>query len=417
MRVLLSRTFSAPETPAVGLSINPSVEPGDGDMWAIAHWFRAIIRDMAKPNSGLVWSPSTGEFTRPKSVFSGETAAFPIELYLNHGDLRALCTLVGINGVRCIDTVIIAEIEFNLRVLKRYMHCNKGTFEEMQADEHFFAKDKSIEGPLNRLVAVGVGLVVRKALYAALKDVQRTMVPHFQPAIAAAVETVDPWEWRVQANREATREMRKMDHDNDEVEDMRRAALSLLTHTPLYAVASDVGTAPVEVDVNLSGILSDVFCTRDEFNLISLMPTAFALAMQAKQWEEAEYFKDLEAFRGNEHAAVVAIAALLSGTLDGAYAGLMHTTGPESREFSVSLCRGFIGPVSLMLSFMASQERSTKYAGYPVRPMIVLMELFSDYCPLISESELEHVLPFAMRQSAREMIHMGMTTGDDLKGV
>ena len=417
VQALLAKQFAAQEVPLVGQSINPSVEPGEGDMWAIAHWFRAIMRDMSKSNSGLVWSPSKGSFSRPKSFVQGERALFPIELYMNNEDLTALCRLIGVNGVRCIDTVIMSEVEFNLRVMKRYLEVNRNVLEELQEDEHFFAKETGIDGPLARLVNIGVGLVIRKQVYAALSNVQRTMVPQMANTIRAAVNTVNPWEWRVQANIEAAREMG--DDEDEEIdghEEHRRAALSLLTHTPLYAVAADVGVVPFEIDVNMSGIMSDVFCSEDEFNLVKLLPTAFALSVQNKRWEEAEYFKDLEAFRGNEHCAIVAIATLLSGTLDGAYAGLYHQTGSISREFSVQMCRAFIGPVALMLSFMTSQEREARYAGYPLRPMILLMELFAQYCPLVSESDLERVLPFAMRQSAREMIHMGITYGDDLKG-
>ena len=420
VRKLLAEHFATPEVPAVGKSINPSVEAGEGDMWLVAHWFRAVMAEMSKANSGLVWNPSTDEFTRPVSKFSGVRNSFPVELYLNSADLQALCTLIGAPGVRCLDTVLLQVIEFNIRVIKRYLQVHQDVLETLHADEHSFAKQYELEGPLARLVNIGVCLAVRNALYSALKVVQQKTVPNLQSAMEAVVKTVDAWEWRVQANRASLRDMDEEpgvgddEHDTQSPEARRRVALSTLTHTPLFTVAADTGTVPVDFDLNLSGIMSDVFCTNEDLELLGLIPTAATLALQSSRWERSEYFKDLEAFQGNEHCMMNATAMLLGGTLDGAFAGPIATTGPESRNMATARCRDFLGSSSLTLSYMTSQETLKAYVGFPLRPMLLLLELFVEYCPIVSESELESVLPYAMRQSAREMVHMGVMYGDEV---
>ena len=103
---------------------------------------------------------------------------------------------------------------------------------------------------------------------------------------------------------------------------------------------------------------------------------------------------------------------MLSGTLDAAFTGIQTESGADSKEFAASMCGNFLQDCAQTLGFMLNDEHHAAFLKMPLRPLCLLLELFVDYCPLVSENGLEMVMPFAFRQTCREMIAAGYITGE-----
>ena len=90
--------------PGTPLHVSPQ-EEGSGTplINRIASWFVRMIDLAATTDSGLVWVVSQKMFARTKN-------AFPIDMFLNHNDVTALCTLIGSQGVRVINSELLKVV-------------------------------------------------------------------------------------------------------------------------------------------------------------------------------------------------------------------------------------------------------------------------------------------------------------------
>jgi NCK-associated protein 1 len=111
LRHVLFRNFCdtsvlPPGAPPVLRQAPPQDSDGEerGVIWKIAQWFCLLVNQASAPESGLMWIPSTSSFARAK------TSLRPIDVYINREEMAALCAFVGVQGVRCIDSMLLSII-------------------------------------------------------------------------------------------------------------------------------------------------------------------------------------------------------------------------------------------------------------------------------------------------------------------
>ena len=105
LRTILYRNFCDPALPPPGAQFNliEKDPPSDAFIWHIATWFVRLAEQAAGSDSGLVWAPSLHSFTRTKP-------GFPVEMYVNPEELSDLCRVIGTQGVRAIECMLLSLI-------------------------------------------------------------------------------------------------------------------------------------------------------------------------------------------------------------------------------------------------------------------------------------------------------------------
>ena len=90
------RVFQVLSAPA-----SSSSDDREGLVWAIGRWFVKFVDEAAAQNSGLMWLPANNTFAR------ADSKQRPIDIYINREEMAALCSFIGPQGVRCIDSLLI----------------------------------------------------------------------------------------------------------------------------------------------------------------------------------------------------------------------------------------------------------------------------------------------------------------------
>ena len=113
LRAVLFRNFcdisvlppgTAPALRPVGSNQDGQGDDDRGVIWKIANWFCLLAHQAAASESGLMWIPSTNSFARAKTTLR------PIDVYINREEMAALCAFIGVQGVRCIDSMLLSII-------------------------------------------------------------------------------------------------------------------------------------------------------------------------------------------------------------------------------------------------------------------------------------------------------------------
>ena len=89
----------------------PPASEGDkeGLVWAIGRWFIKFVDEASAQNSGLMWLPATNTFAR------ADDKQRPIDIYMNREEIMSLCSFIGPQGVRCIDSMLIRVVTDKVR--------------------------------------------------------------------------------------------------------------------------------------------------------------------------------------------------------------------------------------------------------------------------------------------------------------
>lgn len=74
-------------------------------IYKIALWFTETAQQIAHSSSGLVWSPSLQGFLN--ATHQGVSSEFAVEAHLNQDELLQLVTMVGVQGVRAIESQLL----------------------------------------------------------------------------------------------------------------------------------------------------------------------------------------------------------------------------------------------------------------------------------------------------------------------
>ena len=83
----------------------------EGAIWAIGRWFTKFVDEAAAQNSGLMWIPSTNGFAR------SDSKQRPIEAYINKEEIACLCSFIGPQGVRCIDSMLLQVVAEKVQLI------------------------------------------------------------------------------------------------------------------------------------------------------------------------------------------------------------------------------------------------------------------------------------------------------------
>jgi hypothetical protein len=88
-------------------------------IWAIGRWFINFVDEASAQNSGLMWLPATSAFAR------SDSKQRPIDIYINREEIMSLCTFIGPQGVRCIDSMLIQVVADKVICVVIYLYLNK----------------------------------------------------------------------------------------------------------------------------------------------------------------------------------------------------------------------------------------------------------------------------------------------------
>jgi hypothetical protein len=74
----------------------------------IAMWFVELTQKIAHTSSGLVWVPCQKRFVN--ATHSGVNSDYQVDVFLNHDELVQLVTMVGVQGVRAIESQLLTLV-------------------------------------------------------------------------------------------------------------------------------------------------------------------------------------------------------------------------------------------------------------------------------------------------------------------
>lgn len=75
-------------------------------IYKLGTWFVELVQRIAHAGSGLVWSPSQQLFVN--ATHQGASSDFAVEVFLNKDELVQLVTMVGVQGVRAIESQLLS---------------------------------------------------------------------------------------------------------------------------------------------------------------------------------------------------------------------------------------------------------------------------------------------------------------------
>ena len=77
-------------------------------IYKIGVWFVELAQQIARPGSGLVWSPAHEQFVN--ATHQGSNADFAVETVLNREELQQLVTMIGVQGVKAIESQLLTAL-------------------------------------------------------------------------------------------------------------------------------------------------------------------------------------------------------------------------------------------------------------------------------------------------------------------
>jgi hypothetical protein len=429
LRSLLFKECVDTSVPPPGRNLIPEtyVTPANKGalIWTMAEWFEKVVELLANAHAGYVWVPSKNIFLSPN------TAPHHIETLLNDEDLRQLCAFIGPQGVRTIDARLLRYVSNELRPVIGFLSSNRSALQEMADQPHqnsgrAFTLERLSDFE-QRLVNIGVALVLRDMIHKALGESMRSVCPSLHPALEAFTESVCAW-----GNRKLS--------------------------TPLYTMCADAGAVP-EVDLALAAAIEPVTTAEAADDYLHLFPAAAAATFASEHWDNANYVASLEAFDRNEHCMMVAVSKLIvcffgddsledkekSGVNGGSKEspdrlsktvkrrsildprrggnaeiprGVSAKVSDEVRKRCGAKAEAFLSISAELLLAQRKREssRGSGAADKPLRAMSMLLELFVDVCPLVSRHHLETCMPYSLMHATLVDLYLGrQRQGEDLQ--
>lgn len=168
---------------------------------------------------------------------------------------------------------------------------------------------------------------------------------------------------------------------------------------PVHTLAADCGLLGAP-DLSLIAALDGL----QDARIFDMLPATFAAMFAAPQWANASYVMSLEAFGGNEHCIMLALARLIE------FFSTAVSTGGDVGETQIYARRAairFIEISSHVLTMQRIFEGEDPNRDKPLRPMSVLLEHFVAYSPLVTRGDLERAFPYALLHDSQVDIAMG----------
>lgn len=168
-----------------GASVVTDPSHGSAAIWAIGRWFVGLIESMAKPNSSLVWLRSVRVFCKKHHQPSSKD------------ELKLLCSVIGVQGVRVINAMILHVVAVQVNLMKEFLQHNQSALRELRRDfvtsTVAISRLQGLTTFMQDVITAGVALAMRERLLQSLGDSNACWAPALAMSVSAAVAAVDPW--------------------------------------------------------------------------------------------------------------------------------------------------------------------------------------------------------------------------------
>ncbi len=139
-----------------------------------------------------------------------------------------------------------------------------------------------------------------------------------------------------------------------------------------------------------------------EAGIFELLPAAFAVLLTAQQWSDVTYFPALEAFGGNEHCLIIALAGMIE-----CFVSSSEENPDEIFRNIKTVSSKFLEIASHVIVMLRIFEGDDQNKSKPLRPMVFLLELFVSISPTLSRGDLERYFPYALLHDSQVDIALG----------
>jgi len=397
LRAVLFRNFCDTTVPPPGaatiLRQAPPKESPTGErpvVWQIATWFCMLVQQASASESGLMWIPSTKSFARAK------TSLRPIDVYINRDEMAALCMFIGVQGVRCIDSMLLSIIAERVHTTRDFISENQTvliSFNRHRYKSSILSQLKMTEAFLTASVTVGVALALREALHQGMSDALQILAPFLRDSLGTLTSAVKPF------------------------------ILQDVT-TPLYSIAFDAGVM-TEADLSLAQAIRPLVSSAEDKKIFTLLPVAYAACFMSPYWQaNGQYLPAFEAFKGNQHTLALTISKFFlcfiessSGEGEGRPASLPRrrmTITDGGSTYASSLREAADTFLELSANVILSMRiNEAEFSDRHLRPMSNILEAFIRNFPLMDRHCLEKYFPYAHIHASQMDIAMGRIKGTD----
>ena len=166
---------------------------------------------------------------------------------------------------------------------------------------------------------------------------------------------------------------------------------------PIFFISTDCGRVS-RPDLALVSAIEPL----QETGIFELLPAAFAALLTAPQWSDVSYFPALEAFGGNEHCLIIALASMIE-----CFVSSSQENPDETFRNIQTLSSKFLEIASHVIVMLRIFESDDQNKSKPLRPMVFLLELFVSISPTLNRGDLERYFPYALLHDSQVDIAMG----------
>jgi hypothetical protein len=316
---------------------------------------------------------------------SGQKGPVPLhaELFTSPAELKALCSLIGPQGVRVIDARLLAVVQKRVGQIKNILSADRAPLTELSHDDyqkdHWFSITQRMAGLddlMEHSVRVGIALYMRQLLRQALGEVSAEVVPHMKEVV-------------------------KLAHDQ-----YPENTYGQKEFAPLEVIADDLGLDVGAADHALKAALAGLKVNADDSRLWDLLPFAYGAVLTSAGWKRADYIPHLDAYSNNAHVMAFAIQKLIL-----CFQSNIVTAPTDGSPIETSL-KQYLHCSSFILLRMKLME-SAEFREYPLRAMLVFMERFIEGSDHLERSMLQSCLPYALLHAAYVDMSLGRNRASD----
>lgn len=357
-------------------------------VWRVATYFEALIDNMSSRSKASVHVyVEKLKSIVPLATGRNNAVTTPdVDTKVNFEDLRQLCTFIGPQGVRAIDTHLLQLISAKVWKISTFLVTNKSFLTQLRDDYASAIKNasqvKNFEELENVLIYVGLCINIRSMLHRALAESMELVAPGMCVTLQAIRNSF-------------------ISEDN------------LAAFGPINTVCADLGFL-TPLDIPLIQSLSPVFNASTAENIWKLFPVAAASIFMSDKWESAQYVFAYDAYDKNEHCMMSSIAKLLMcmSTIPSIIDPQALNINSGKRLFQI-LPENFLRLSSQILLQLRLMDNAYGYTNRPLRSMLLLLESFVQYTPFMDQKYLESCVPYSILHSSRIDVSLGRNRYND----
>ncbi|GAM28510.1 hypothetical protein SAMD00019534_116860 [Acytostelium subglobosum LB1] len=334
------------------------IEYGDSAI----HYYTNYYVDFVKKSTqlGHVYSPGRqGFLSRPGMQNKAED-------HNDYTEIMALTNTIGAYGVKLIERELLRTVlasassikdilTANLPLLEEYATC----FHKPKGVDHIKRfKQADIDNFVTRAMIIGNALSLRSMMRRSVDQNNREAVPYIQKTVETGYE------------------------------EYNRNTFMFPEFLGVDALALDAGLNVGVADQYLKVFLKKICAgTDNDRKLWDMLPVMFAVAFNSTQWKEAIFRPSIEGYNNNIHVLAVTISDLLIAF------GAINNASANEADIVNSLHRFLeISSVHLLRMFSSHQ----KHLPNDPASVLVFLDKFTEYCPLLNKDMLEQYLPYTL---------------------